>query len=136
MLAGLGVDGLLARADPRRRGPSSSASGDTQPHDVRVVTAIGDAINEQTRPGEPVAVLVRPGHQISEEIGIRDVTPYANIDSMMTEQQWDEMIRALRARTAATSCSSRQETLFDEHIRVAGRARLQAVCPNGERSRS
>ena len=88
----------------------------TQPHDVRVVTAIGDAIKEKTRPGEPVAMLVRPGHQISEEIGIRDVTPYANIDSMMTEQQWAEAIRTLR-RAGGTQLFVQQETLFDEHVR-------------------
>jgi uncharacterized membrane protein YoaK (UPF0700 family) len=87
-----------------------------QPHGVRVVTALGDAIDEQTHPGEPVAVLVRPGHQISEEIGIRDITPYANIDSMMTEQQWGEMIRALR-RAGGTKLFVQQETLFEEHIR-------------------
>ena len=90
--------------------------GRSQPHDVRVVTALGAAIKLQTRPGEPVAVLVRPGHQISEQIGIRDVTPYANIDSMMTEQQWGEMIRALE-RAGGNKLFVQQETLFDEHVR-------------------
>jgi hypothetical protein len=89
--------------------------GDSQPHDVRVVTAIGTAIATQTRPGEPVAMLVRPGHQISEEIGIVDVTPYANIDSMMTEQQWVEMIHALE-RAHGRKLFVQQETLFAEHV--------------------
>ncbi len=88
----------------------------SQPHDVRVVTALGNAIRRETRPGEPVAVLVRPGHEISEEIGIRDVTPYANIDSMMTDQQWGEMIRALQ-RAGGNKLFVQQETLFDEHVR-------------------
>jgi hypothetical protein len=87
----------------------------TQPHDVRVVTAIENAIREKTRPGEPVAVLARPGHQISEEIGIVDVTPYANIDSMMTEQQWSEMIDALE-RAGGNKLFVQEETLFQEHI--------------------
>jgi hypothetical protein len=87
----------------------------TQPHDVRVVTAIEEAIKEKTRPGEPVAVLARPGHQISEEIGIVDVTPYANIDSMMTEQQWRSMIRALE-RAGGNKLFVQEETLFQEHI--------------------
>ena len=87
----------------------------SQPHDVRVVTAIAEAIREKTRRGEPVAVLVRPGHQISEEIGIRDITPYANIDSMMTEQQWGETIRALQ-RAGGTKLFVQQETLFEEHV--------------------
>ena len=87
-----------------------------QPYDVRVVTALGDAIDSKTRPGEPVAVLVRPGHRISEEIGIDDVTPYANIDSMMTEQQWAETIRALR-QAGGTQLFVQRETLFPEHVR-------------------
>lgn len=87
----------------------------TQPHDVRVVTALEEAIREKTRPGEPVAVLVRPGHEISEQIGIRDITPYANIDSMMTEQQWEEMIVALR-HAHGRQLFVQQETLFQEHI--------------------
>jgi hypothetical protein len=87
----------------------------TQPHDVRVVTVIGAAIKEKTRPGEAVAVLARPGHQISEEIGIVDVTPYANIDSMMTEQQWRTMIHALE-RAGGNKLFVQEETLFQEHI--------------------
>lgn len=89
--------------------------GDSQPHDVRVVTALGKAIDERTRPGEPVAVLVRPGHQISEQIGIVDVTPYANIDSMMTEQQWAETIAALQ-RAHGRQLFVQRETLFQEHV--------------------
>jgi hypothetical protein len=87
----------------------------TQPHDVRVVTALGAAIEEQTRPGEAVAVLVRPGHQISEQIGIDDVTPYANIDSMMTTQQWAEMDRALE-RAGGNKLFVQEETLFEERV--------------------
>ncbi|HEV7773378.1 MAG TPA: hypothetical protein VGO48_08860 [Conexibacter sp.] len=87
----------------------------SQPHDVRVVTALEEAIREQTRPGEPVAVLVRPGHQMSEEIGIRDITPYANIDSMMTEQQWQETIAALE-HAHGRQLFVQRETLFQEHF--------------------
>ncbi|HEX7290375.1 MAG TPA: hypothetical protein VF250_04525 [Conexibacter sp.] len=87
----------------------------SQPHDVRVNTAIEESIRERTRPGEPVAVLVRPGHQISEDIGIVDVTPWANIDSMMTVQQWTEMIRVLE-RSGGRKLFVQQETLFQEQI--------------------
>jgi hypothetical protein len=87
----------------------------TQPHAVRVVTALENAIREKTRPGEPVAVLVRPGHEISEQIGIRDITPYANIDSMMTEQMWEKMIVALQ-RAHGRQLFVQAETLFQEHI--------------------
>jgi hypothetical protein len=88
---------------------------DSQPHDVRVVTAMEEAIRERTRAGEPVAVLVRPGHQISEEIGIRDVTPYANIDSMMTEQQWETAIETLE-RAHGNQLFVQKETLFNEEV--------------------
>src|SRR5690349_17538767 len=93
VLAGLGVMVCSLAQVPT---PWSQAARirRTQPHAVRVVTALEVAIQRSTRPGEPVAVLVRPGHQISEEIGIVDVTPYANIDSMMTEQQWQKAIDA------------------------------------------
>jgi hypothetical protein len=114
VLAGIGVMACSLAQIPT---PSSQLERirRTQPHDVRVVTVIGDVIKEKTRPGEPVAMLVRPGHQISEEIGIRDVTPYANIDSMMTDQQWGEMIRALQ-RAGGNKLFVQQETLFQEHI--------------------
>ena len=72
-------------------------------------------------------MLVRPGHQISEEIGIVDVTPYANIDSMMTEQQWAETIDALE-RAGGRKLFVEQETLFQEHIdgwRNAAQARCR-----------
>ena len=88
---------------------------DSQPHAVRVVTALEEAMRRVTRPGEPVAVLVRPGHQISEEIGIVDVTPYANIDSMMTEQQWAKAIDALE-RAHGRKLFVQKETLFQEHV--------------------
>jgi hypothetical protein len=88
---------------------------DSQPHDVRVLTALEETIGGKTRPGEPVAVLVRPGHQISEQIGIRDITPYANIDSMMTEQQWAETIAALE-QAHGRQLFVQKETLFQEHI--------------------
>jgi hypothetical protein len=87
----------------------------SQPRDVRIVTALGRTIAELTRPGEPVAVLLRPGHEISEQIGIRDVTPYANIDSMMTEQQWSDTIDALE-RAGGRKLFVQRETLFAEEV--------------------
>ncbi|HKG38749.1 MAG TPA: hypothetical protein VKB25_07150 [Conexibacter sp.] len=114
VLAGLGVMACSLAQIPT---PWSQLERiqDSQPHDVRVVTALEEAMRENTRPGEPVAVLVRPGHQISEEIGIRDITPYANIDSMMTEQQWAEMVAALQ-HAHGRQLFVQQETLFNEHV--------------------
>ena len=47
--------------------------------------------------GEAVALLMMQGHRIAYELGLKDVTPYANIESMMTQHQWDEMAAALEA---------------------------------------
>jgi hypothetical protein len=91
-----------------------------QPHDVRVMTALEEIVREVTHPGEAVAMLLKPGHQIAEVDGIVDVTPYANIDSMMTEQMWADAIAALE-RAHGRKLFVTQETLFDEHIRWLAR---------------
>jgi hypothetical protein len=92
----------------------------SQPHDVRVTTAIGEVIRELTHPGEAVAMLVRPGHQISQEIGIDDVAPYANIDSMMTREQWQDTIDALE-RAHGRKLFVMRETLFQEQVQWLAR---------------
>jgi len=46
--------------------------------------------------GEAVAVLIREGHRIAEDVGIRDVAPYANIEAMVSVEQWVETVLALR----------------------------------------
>jgi len=50
-----------------------------------------------TRKGEPVAILIELGHRIAYDVGIKDVTPYANLESMLTKAQWQETLAALRA---------------------------------------
>lgn len=87
----------------------------SQPHDVRVQTALEEVIAELTHRGEAVAMLVKPGHEISEKIGIVDPVPYANIDSMMTEETWAEAIAALQ-RAHGNKLFVTQETLFQEHV--------------------
>ena len=46
--------------------------------------------------GEPVAILIREGHRIAEDVGIRDVAPYTDIEAMVTVEQWVETVVALR----------------------------------------
>jgi hypothetical protein len=50
-----------------------------------------------TRRGEAVAILIKLGHRIAYDVGVRNVAPYANFESMLTQAQWSEMLRALRA---------------------------------------
>ena len=102
---------------------------------MRVVTALGKAIEEADAAGR--AGRGAASDQVTRspsEIGIRDVTPYANIDSMMTEQQWVEMIRALRS-AGGNKLFVQQETLFHEHVSGSQRAATGRMW-NGGRSRS
>ena len=54
------------------------------------------AVSVATTRGEPVALLMYEGHRIAEDLGLVDVVPYANIDSMPTRWQWAKMLQALR----------------------------------------
>ena len=85
----------------------------SQPRAVRVTTAFDDAMKLLTRPGEPVAMLMKSGHQIAQTVGIADVNPYANIDSMLTREQWGETIDALQ-RAHGRRIFATGETLFEE----------------------
>lgn len=53
-------------------------------------------IARHTRPGEPAAVLSIFGHRIAANLGIDNVSPYTNVLSMPTVEQFEEMIRDLR----------------------------------------
>jgi hypothetical protein len=112
--AGLGVMicSLMQLPDPRSQ---IDRVGHSQPQEERLLGALGQVIDARTDRGEPVAMLVRYGHRISEEIGIADVTPYANIESMMTEQQWAETIEALE-RAHGRKLFVQREALLQEHI--------------------
>jgi len=55
-----------------------------------------------TRRGEAVAMVMPDGHRIAYELGLDDVTPYANLGSMMTRPQWSEMLVALRRARGRT----------------------------------
>ncbi|HYV16220.1 MAG TPA: hypothetical protein VE972_09370 [Conexibacter sp.] len=48
-----------------------------------------------TRPGEAVAVLVPPGHRITYDIGVRNVSRYVGWEAMPLEQQMVETLDAL-----------------------------------------
>lgn len=86
-----------------------------QPRSAQVLLEVERTVDELTRPGETVALLMRTGHRMAEDIGIVDVAPYANIDSMLTKQQWSETIAALEhahGRKLITSTKS----LFEEQV--------------------
>jgi hypothetical protein len=68
---------------------------DVDPVEEQVIPLLNEAVASLTRPGEPVALLILLGHRTAYEIGIDNVTPYANAGSMPTQQQWEEMLDAL-----------------------------------------
>lgn len=68
----------------------------SQPVEARSLTAVKQVLRTVAVPGEPVAVLLKEGHRAAYELGIRDVTPYANEDSMMSPAQWQDTVDALR----------------------------------------
>lgn len=53
-------------------------------------------VDEQTEPGEHVAILIQLGHRIAANVGVEDVTPYTGAFSMFTREQLDETLDALR----------------------------------------
>jgi hypothetical protein len=59
--------------------------------------AASRAIAAETRPGEPVVLLLPLGYRIAYDIGIDDVSPYTNAESLATRQQLDTIVAALRA---------------------------------------
>jgi hypothetical protein len=54
-------------------------------------------IRLHTRRGEAVAILPRLGHRIAYNLGIVDVVPYGDGRSLLTFDQYDEMLADLRA---------------------------------------
>jgi hypothetical protein len=82
----------------------------------RFIASQRAAVAVATRRGEPVALLMHEGHRIAEDVGVVDVVPYANIDSMPTKVQWTEMVRALR-RAGGTRILAPVESLFVEQVK-------------------
>ncbi len=79
-----------SQLDRMREGPPVLPGAEVLPGLLRQETA------SLVHRGEPVAVLIREGHRIAEDVGFRDVTPYANIEAMVTVEQWVETVLALR----------------------------------------
>jgi len=57
-------------------------------------------VRAASRPGEPVALLTGLGHLIGREAGVIDICPYSHPDGIVTYEQLDEIIDALRANHA------------------------------------
>jgi len=69
---------------------------DSRPYHKRFATITTQVVDRLTTRGEPVALMLFLGHRIAYDLGLDNVTPYANMDSMMTREQWAETLRDLR----------------------------------------
>jgi hypothetical protein len=78
------------------------------PAGQRVDAAVTTVVAQMTGRGEPVALLLPLGHRIAVELGLDDVTPYANVGSMMTREQWTETLAALRRAHGSRLIASRR----------------------------
>jgi hypothetical protein len=92
-----------------------------RPRIARIDGDVQRVVDRLTEHGEPVALLLKLGHRIAYRLGLDDVTPYANMDSMMTREQWDETLAALRS-AHGTKLIAPRELLFPERIAYLERA--------------
>ena len=92
-----------------------------RPQVAKLGAQVDAFVDRVTRPGEHVALLLKLGHRTAYRLGIDDVTPYANIDSMMTREQWRKALAALRQAHGRKLIVSR-ELLFQERIAFLERA--------------
>ncbi|HEX7292451.1 MAG TPA: hypothetical protein VF250_15130 [Conexibacter sp.] len=70
-------------------------------------------VDAHTRAGEPVAVLTELGHGIAYRLGLDDLAPYTGAASILTEEQLDDTLAALR------EAGGRSVFLDAEHVDVA-----------------
>ncbi len=117
VLAGLGVTicSLVQTPTPwsqleRLTPPPANNAREVVPRMMR------NAVAHVTEPGEPIALLMLEGHRIAADVGVRDVAPYANLQSMPTVRQWEETVAALR-RAGGTKLLAPRELLLEEQIR-------------------
>lgn len=83
-------------------------------------------VRQHSTPGEHVAMLLPLGHRIAYDTGVKDVMPYASLDSMPTTVQWQAFFRAVQeqnVRSAFVPTAIRNSNLLGrqfQHVVVAG----------------
>ncbi len=76
-----------------------------------------------TRPGERIAILGPLGHRIAHDVGVKDVMPYATLESMPTRELFDTMLDGLRDEGASKAFLIYVQTTTSDHeaaLRAAG----------------
>jgi hypothetical protein len=94
---------------------------ESRPPAQQVAAGTTQVVDRLTRRGEPVALMLFLGQRIAYELGLDNVVPYANMDSMMTLEQWAETLRNLQRAGGRTVIVPRH-WLFPERIEYLRRA--------------
>jgi hypothetical protein len=58
--------------------------------------SVRDFVGPRTHPGETVALLVPMGHRIAQDLGLRNVSPYAFMNAVVTHAQMRTLVGTLR----------------------------------------
>jgi hypothetical protein len=86
--------------------------------DPIVATPAGQQfVTEHSEPGEPVAILLLLGHRIGANSSVVNVAPYSNSIAIVTSEQLDDTIAALRA-AGGTKVFVNIEYTSDEMLRA------------------
>jgi hypothetical protein len=83
-------------------------------------------VREHTRPGERVSILAALGHRIAYDTGRVNVSPYASIESMPTEQQLARAFDVLR-REGGTKLFISSTFTFEEELTAIAQAGFKPV---------
>ncbi len=65
-------------------------------------TTAEDVIRQRTHAGERVALLIPEGHRIAYDLGVRNVSPYALQNAIVTRRQLNTLIAVLRREDVRT----------------------------------
>jgi hypothetical protein len=91
------------------------------PNGVLRATAFTAGVRQLAVGDAPVALLVLLGQRIAYDLGLVNVAPYVNIESMMTTQQWQETVDRLR-RAGGTSIIVTRQAMFGDQVAWLRRA--------------
>ena len=62
----------------------------------RFAASLADGSRFALRRGAPVALLLTTGHRVADDLGVADVSPYAGVESVITREQLERLLDALR----------------------------------------
>jgi hypothetical protein len=98
----------------------------------RFVASLSDGLNHYVvKRGAPVAIMLRTGHRVADELGIRNISPYTGIDSTPTVQRVEAVLDLLEREGGNTIIVPAE--LDVDIFRVLERHGFLMVTPRGLR---